>query len=71
VETRGATSLAVVGRRRLPAFITDLWADPVAFRTLLAACVAVAAVGLDPHVLDPRMPTVRAAVKQHETSAAS
>jgi MFS family permease len=57
----------VVGRRRLPTFITDLWADPVAFRTLLAACAAIAAVGLDPHILDPGMPAMRSALKQDES----
>lgn len=41
-------TLPSASSRRLPAFITDLWLDPVAFRTLIAACAAVAAVGLDP-----------------------
>ncbi|MFN8622817.1 MAG: MFS transporter [Chloroflexota bacterium] len=61
-----AVQLPVVGRRHLPAFITDLWADPVAFRTLIAACAAIAAVGLDPHILDPGMPAMRAAIKSDE-----
>lgn len=65
MEPPSAVTLPIAGRR-LPAFITELWADPVAFRTLIAACAAVAAVGLDPHILDPGMPSVRAAMKQNE-----
>lgn len=57
------------GRRRLPAaprslpsFVTDLLADRTAMRTLLVASAAVAAVGLDPHILDPGMPAMRTAL---------
>jgi MFS family permease len=48
---------------RLPAFITDVTGDRPAFRVLIAACVAIAAAGLDPKVLDPGMPDVRAAIR--------
>lgn len=48
---------------RVPTFITDVTDDRPAFRTLLAACVAIAAAGLDPKVLDPGMPDVRAALR--------
>lgn len=48
---------------RLPAFITDVTNDRPAFRVLLAACMAIAAAGLDPKVLDPGMPDVRAAIR--------
>lgn len=59
-------TLPVVGHRRLPPFITELWQDPAAFRTLVAACAAIAAVGLDPHIFDPGMPAMRAAVKESD-----
>jgi hypothetical protein len=48
---------------RLPAFVHEVIDDPVALRTLLAASAALAAVGLDPHILDPGMPTIREALK--------
>jgi MFS family permease len=48
---------------RLPSFVTDLTADRPAFRVLVAASVAIAAAGLDPKVLDPGMPDVRAAIR--------
>jgi MFS family permease len=57
-----AQRTAVV-RSRLPAFITDLGKDPAALRALVAACCAIGAAGLDPHVLDPGMPSVRAALR--------
>lgn len=66
MEPPSAVALPVVGRRRLPPFITELWEDPAAFRTLIAACAAVAAVGLDPHIFDPGMPAMRAAVKESD-----
>jgi MFS family permease len=50
-------------RRRLPAFIRGVVEDRAALRTLVAASTAIAAVGLDPHILDPGMPNVRAALK--------
>jgi MFS family permease len=53
-------------RARLPAFITDLWSDPAAFRALIAACAAIAAVGLDPHIGDPGMPAIRAQIRADE-----
>ncbi|MBX3028880.1 MAG: MFS transporter [Chloroflexi bacterium] len=48
---------------RIPTFITDVTDDRAGFRTLIAACVAIAAAGLDPKVLDPGMPDVRAALR--------
>lgn len=48
---------------RVPSFITDVTDDRPAFRALVAACVAIAAAGLDPKVLDPGMPDVRAALR--------
>ncbi len=48
---------------RIPTFITDITSDRPAFRTLLAACAAIAAAGLDPKVLDPGMPDIRAALR--------
>jgi MFS family permease len=38
---------------RLPPFVTDLFTDHKALMALIASCVALAAAGLDPHVLDP------------------
>lgn len=38
---------------RLPPFVTDLFTDRRALMALIASCVALAAAGLDPHVLDP------------------
>jgi MFS family permease len=51
-------------RPRLPTFLSELTTDPVALRTLVAACAAIAAVSLLPHVFDPAMPLTRVAVKQ-------
>jgi MFS family permease len=48
---------------RLPAFITDVTDDRPAFRVLIAASAAIAAAGLDPKVLDPGMPDIRAAIR--------
>ena len=48
---------------RLPAFITDVTTDRPAFRVLIASAVAIVAAGLDPKVLDPGMPDVRAALR--------
>ncbi len=50
-------------RLRVPTFVTEVTADRPAFRVLIAACVAIAAAGLDPKVLDPGMPDVRAAIR--------
>lgn len=49
---------------RIPAFISELWEDKAAFQALIAACFAIAAVGLDPKILDPGMPAMRAALKE-------
>ena len=61
----GPASATIQHRVRLPAFITELYEDPVALRTLVGACAAIAAVGLEPHIFDPGMPQVRAAIKVH------
>jgi DHA2 family multidrug resistance protein-like MFS transporter len=44
-------------------FLHEVVDDTIAFRTLVASSVLVAAVGLDPHVLDPGMPSISAALK--------
>lgn len=49
-------------QRSLPAFVRDLLADRAAMRTLLVAAAAIAAAGLDPHILDPGMPAMRSAL---------
>jgi MFS family permease len=49
---------------RVPAFLRELTTDPVSFRTLVAACAAIAAISLFPRLFDPAMPLMRAAVKQ-------
>ena len=38
---------------RVPGIVADLLADRAALATLGAACLTIAAAGLDPHVLDP------------------
>lgn len=48
---------------RVPSFISDVTDDRHGLRVLLAACMAIAAAGLDPKVLDPGMPDVRAALR--------
>lgn len=48
---------------RIPTFITDVTDDRAGLRALIAACAAIAAAGLDPKVLDPGMPDVRAALR--------
>jgi DHA2 family methylenomycin A resistance protein-like MFS transporter len=40
-------------RAQLPPFLADFLEDRTALRALAAACLALAAAGLDPHVLDP------------------
>lgn len=49
-------------RRQLPAFIADVLADRAALATLGAACLAIAAAGLDPHILDPNSVRSKAAL---------
>ncbi|MFO1541228.1 MAG: MFS transporter [Chloroflexota bacterium] len=49
-------------QRSLPAFVRDLLADRAAMRTLVVASAAIAAAGLDPHILDPGMPAMRSAL---------
>jgi MFS family permease len=46
-----------------PHFLDALRADPDAWRTFTAACAALAAAGLDPQLLDPGLPLVRAALR--------
>ena len=49
---------------RLPPFVTDLFTDRTALMALLASCVALAAAGLDPHVLDPGARRVQEALQE-------
>jgi DHA2 family methylenomycin A resistance protein-like MFS transporter len=49
---------------RIPSFVTDLSTDRQAALALLASCVALAAAGLDPHVLDPGGHRVQSALAQ-------
>jgi MFS family permease len=55
-----------VSRVRLPPFLVDALADVTRDRNallgLVAACIALAAAGLDPHVLDPGQARMRAAL---------
>jgi MFS family permease len=49
---------------RLPPFITDLGREPGQLGTLIAASLALFAVGLDPKVLGPGMPDAQTALRQ-------
>ena len=51
-------------RVRMPAFVLEVVEDRAALRTLLACCFVIAAAGLDPHLLDPGMPSVRSALRE-------
>jgi len=51
-------------KSRLPDFVTDLWQDPGAFQILIAASLALFAVGLDPKVLSSGMPDAQAALRE-------
>jgi MFS family permease len=47
----------------LPGFLAEVVNDKPAFRTLVAAALALAAAGLDPRVLSPVLPGVQAALR--------
>ena len=52
---------------RLPPFLHEVIADRRASLALVSACVALAAAGLDPHVLDPGSRRVQTALAQTPT----
>jgi MFS family permease len=52
-------------RPPLPAFIGDLFVDPVAKGALLAGSVALFAAALDPQAWSPALPSVQAAVREN------
>ena len=52
-------------RPPLPAFIGDLFVDPVAKGALLAGSLALFAAALDPQVWSPALPSVQAAVREN------
>ncbi len=47
----------------MPAFLSDLWAEPEAFRTLLVAAASLGAVGLNPPVTSPALPNIQATIR--------
>ncbi len=49
---------------RIPGFIADLWREPGTFPVLVAASLALFAVGLDPKVLSSGMPDAQAALRE-------
>ncbi len=51
------------GKSRLPPFVHDVIDDRRGFRTLLVVSLAILAAALDPPLLDPGMPTIRAALR--------
>jgi len=48
---------------RVPAFLAEVLDDRQARRVLFAAFIALAAVGLDPPILEPSMPSVQSAIR--------
>ncbi|MCA1481640.1 hypothetical protein I6F37_42670, partial [Bradyrhizobium sp. NBAIM08] len=50
-------------RDRLPPFVLEVVDDRRALRGLVAACLALGAAGLDPHVLDPGNPHMEALLR--------
>ena len=52
-------------RPPLPAFIGDLFVDPIAKGALLAGSLALFAAALDPQVWSPALPSVQAAVREN------
>ncbi len=54
---------AAMARVRLPEFIAEVVGDSTAFRTLLAAAVALAAGGLNPQVTSPFIIDVQSAIR--------
>jgi MFS family permease len=53
-----------VPRPPIPGVIRDLYRDPRDARTLLIAALSLAAAGLDPHVYNPGLPSVQAAIRE-------
>ena len=51
-------------RSRIPPFVSDLWQDRSALDVLIAAALAVAAVGVDPRQFAPGMPDVQSALRE-------
>ncbi len=51
-------------RPPIPGVIRDLYRDPRDARTLLIAALSLAAAGLDPHVYNPGLPSVQAAIRE-------
>jgi MFS family permease len=51
-------------RPRIPTFVSDLWQDRAARDTLIAACLALAAYGVDPHAYAPGMPEVQSQLRE-------
>jgi MFS family permease len=49
---------------RLPAFITDLFAERAAWQALLTGTIALVAAALDPQTWSPMLPSVQAAVRE-------
>jgi MFS family permease len=49
--------------RFIKEIVRDIVSDRVAFRTLIAGSLAIAAVGFDPQILDPGLPSMRSALK--------
>lgn len=47
----------------IPEVIRDLYRDPRDFRTLMIAALSLAAAGLDPHIYNPSLPSIQAAVR--------
>jgi DHA2 family multidrug resistance protein-like MFS transporter len=50
-------------RVRLPQFLTDVVGDRAGRPVLFAAFIALAAVGLDPPILEPAMPSMQSAIR--------
>jgi hypothetical protein len=56
-------SLMTAVESRLPPFVREVTDDRRGLRTLLVVVVAILAAALDPPLLDPGMPTIRAALR--------
>ncbi|HEY7828550.1 MAG TPA: MFS transporter, partial [Candidatus Limnocylindrales bacterium] len=52
-------------RPKLPAFLAELFVDPVARGALIAGAVALFAAALDPQAWSPSLPSVQAAVREN------
>jgi len=60
---RGVHERVTTAHSRLPAWIREVTDDRRGMRTLVAVSFAILAAGLDPPLLDPGMPSVRAALR--------